>query len=185
MKLRSLLGIFASAVLVVGCAETDAGITTNVKSKLVADDLVKARQIDVDTQEGVVTLTGNVQSSEEEAHALQIARDADGVTSVVDNITVAPNGEQGATPTTGYGDAAGNAAGNAMDAAGDAGITAKVKTALMADTSVSGLQIDVDTNANVVTLSGTVNSAAEKAKAVEIAGSVDDVARVDDKLTVR
>ena len=106
MKLRSLLGIFASAVFVVGCAETDAGITTNVKSKLVNDDLVKARQIDVDTQEGVVTLSGSVNSSEEEAQALQIARETQGVTSVVDNINVSPNREQGAAPTSGYGSSA-------------------------------------------------------------------------------
>jgi hyperosmotically inducible protein len=185
MTLRSILGIFASALLVVGCAETDAGITTNVKSKLVSDDLVKARQIDVDTQEGVVTLTGTVQSSEEEAQALQLARDVSGVTSVVDNITVSPDGEQNAAPTTGYGDAAGSTADRMGDAAADAGITAKVKTALMADDTVKGLQIDVDTSGGVVTLSGNVNSQAEKTKAVEIAGQVEDVARVEDKLTVR
>ena len=183
MKLRSLLGIFASAVLVVGCAETDAGITTNVKSKLVADDLVKARQIDVDTQEGVVTLSGTVQSSEEEAQALQIARDTNGVASVVDNINV--SAERDAAPTTGLGESASSMASDAMDAAGDAGIAAKVKTALMADTSVSGLSIDVDTANGVVTLTGTVNNAAEKAKAIEIAAKVDNVMRVEDKLTVK
>ena len=183
MKLRSLLGIFASAVLVVGCAETDAGITTNVKSKLVSDDLVKARQIDVDTQEGVVTLSGSVESSEEEAQALQIARDTKGVTSVVDNINIEP--ERDAAPTTGMGDAASSMAGNAVDTAGDAGITAKVKTALLADTDVSGLAINVDTANGVVTLTGAVNNATEKAKAIEIAAKVDNVSRVEDKLTVK
>ena len=182
MKLRSLLSIFASAVFVVGCAETDAGITTAVKSKLAADDVVKAHEIDVDTHEGVVTLTGTVESSEQENQALTIARNTDGVASVVDNISVAP--ERDAAPTTGIDDRAGRMADNTMDAASDAGITAKVKTAFLADTAVSGLKIDVDTANGVVTLSGNVKSAAEKAKAVDIASKVENVTRVEDKLTV-
>jgi osmotically-inducible protein OsmY len=183
MTLRSLLSIFAAAVLVVGCAQTDAGITTAVKAKLAADDLVKAHEIDVDTHEGAVTLSGTVESPEQETQALQIARNTEGVTSVVDNINVAP--ESGAAPTTGMGDTAATMADNTMDAASDAGITAKVKTAFLADTAVSGLNIDVDTADGVVTLTGTVNSAAEKAKAVEIAGKVENVARVEDKLAVK
>jgi osmotically-inducible protein OsmY len=55
MRFRMLVGACAVALATVGCAQTDAGITTNVKSKLVADDLVKARQINVDTQDKVVT----------------------------------------------------------------------------------------------------------------------------------
>jgi osmotically-inducible protein OsmY len=100
MKLRKLLGIFAPLILVVGCAQSDAGITTSVKSKLVADDLVKARQINVDTKDHVVTLTGTVQSTEEENQALQIARNTKGVSNVVDNIAV-QGSEQNAAPTTG------------------------------------------------------------------------------------
>jgi hyperosmotically inducible protein len=85
-----LVGACAVALTAVGCAQTDAGITTAVKNKLVADDLVKARQIDVDTQEKVVTLTGEVRTDAEESRALEIARTTDGVVNVIDQINVVP-----------------------------------------------------------------------------------------------
>ena len=43
--------------------QTDAGITSAVKSKLAADDTVKAYQVDVDTNNHVVTLSGDVNTS--------------------------------------------------------------------------------------------------------------------------
>ena len=70
------------------CAKTDAGITTNVKTKLAADDTVKASQINVDTANGVVTLTGSVESSAAKEQAVLIARQTSGVRDVVDQITV-------------------------------------------------------------------------------------------------
>jgi hyperosmotically inducible protein len=66
----------------------------------------------------------------------------------------------------------------------DAATTAAVKTKLLGDTKVGGLMIDVDTKDNVVTLSGTVHSAAEKAEAVRLARTTTGVKRVVDKLTV-
>ena len=99
---------------------------------------------------------------------------------VVDNITVGSSSEPGSAPTTGrVGETP------ASEAMTDAGITAKVKARLLADPDVSGLRIDVDTRDGIVTLSGTVGSAAEKARAVELVGKVDNVARVEDRLTVR
>ena len=67
----------------------------------------------------------------------------------------------------------------------DAGITAKVKTSLLADPDVSGLRIDVDTRDRIVILTGTVSTSAEKARALDLAGRVDHVTRVEDRLTVR
>ena len=55
------------------------------------------------------------------------------------------------------------------DATADAAITAAVKTKLLADTKVGGLKIDVDTKDHVVTLTGQVHSAAERAEAVRLA----------------
>ena len=89
MRFRMLIGACAIALASVGCAQSDAGITTAVKGKLVADDLVKARQINVDTKNKVVTLTGQVQTQAEEARALQIARNTNGVRDVIDQISVA------------------------------------------------------------------------------------------------
>jgi len=60
-----------------------------------------------------------------------------------------------------------------------------VKSKLLADPDVSGLRIDVDTRDGVVTLTGTVSSAAEKTRALNLAGKVENVKRVEDKLTLR
>jgi hyperosmotically inducible protein len=184
MKSRSMLGLLALGLFVLGCSQTDSGVTTSVKTQLMADELVKARSINVDTRDHVVTLTGTVQSAAEEAKALQIARSTKGVNDVVDNIVIAPSSEPGAAPTTGSaGDTPIGTA--AAEAVTDAGITTKVKSKLLADPDVSGLRIDVDTLDGVVTLSGTVGSAAERMRALDLAGKVENVKRVEDKLTLR
>jgi len=171
MKAHALLGILGPLVFSIGCAQSDPGITTSVKTQLIADDLVKARNIDVDTRDRVVTLTGTVQSPAEQTRALQIARNTTGVKNVVDKLTITPSAEPGAAPTTG-------------EAITDAGITASIKAKLLVDPDVSGLRIDVDTRDGIVTLSGTVDNAKEKARAIELAEKADNVKRVEDRLTV-
>lgn len=64
----------------------DAGITAKVKTALAADELVKARRIDVDTVRGVVQLSGTVGSMAEKERALSIARGVSGVNEVRDNL---------------------------------------------------------------------------------------------------
>ena len=53
------------------------------------------------------------------------------------------------------------------------------------DEARGGLAIDVDTRNGIVSLTGTVASEAEKARAAELAGRVESVIRVDDRLVVR
>ena len=65
-----------------------AAITAKIKSKMALDDLVKARNIDVDTNGSVVTLTGVVGSEAERQRALQLAKQTEGVTSVIDHLRV-------------------------------------------------------------------------------------------------
>ena len=74
----------------VACSQTDAGITTAVKSKLAADDMVKAYRVDVDTQNKVVTLSGEVDTAAQREHAVMIARNTRGVASVIDQLRVNP-----------------------------------------------------------------------------------------------
>jgi len=66
----------------------------------------------------------------------------------------------------------------------DAEITTAVKTKFLADSKVSALNINVDTNNHVVTLKGTVMSAAGRARAVQQAKEVEGVHRVIDRLTI-
>ena len=82
------------------------------------------------------------------------------------------------------GQATKDAAVKAEDVTADAATTAAVKTKLLGDTKVGGLMIDVDTKDNVVTLSGTVHSAEEKAEAVRLAKNTTGVKKVVDKLTI-
>jgi hypothetical protein len=65
-----------------------AAVTAKITSKMALDDHVRARNIDVDTQDGIVTLTGTVASEEERHRAVQLARDTAGVKTVVDRLSV-------------------------------------------------------------------------------------------------
>ena len=69
-------------------ALANGAITAKIKSKMVLDDLVKARNIDVDTNGSVVTLTGVVGSEAERQRALQLAKQTEGVMSVIDHLRV-------------------------------------------------------------------------------------------------
>ncbi len=69
-------------------AVSDGTLTAKIKSKMTLDDTIEAAQIDVDTTGSVVTLRGTVDSQAERARAVQLARETDGVTSVVDELRV-------------------------------------------------------------------------------------------------
>jgi hyperosmotically inducible protein len=71
-----------------GTQVDDAAITAAVKAKLTADTDINPFNIDVDTNEGVVTLQGRVEKEEARTKAEQLARDTDGVKRVVNLITV-------------------------------------------------------------------------------------------------
>jgi len=88
--MRNLAGFISAVGLVfaVACGQTDSGITTSVKSKLAADDTVKAYQVDVNTNNHVVTLKGDVNTSLAKERAVQIARDTNGVRDVIDQLRV-------------------------------------------------------------------------------------------------
>jgi HPt (histidine-containing phosphotransfer) domain-containing protein len=62
------------------------GVTAKIKAKMALDDLVKARNIDVETNGSVVTLTGVVGSEAERQRAVQLAKQTEGVTSVIDHL---------------------------------------------------------------------------------------------------
>src|SRR4029450_11203312 len=136
MHQRFAILLSAGALAVtVACSQTDAGITTAVKSKMAADDTVKASEINVDTHNHVVTLNGTVRSQAEKERAVMIARNTNGVNSVVDHLTV------GAVATSGsldrdrdadhdrdYSESAEQTARNAKEKTEDAAHDAKVKT---------------------------------------------------------
>jgi hyperosmotically inducible protein len=81
-------------------------------------------------------------------------------------------------------DATRNAGAAVSQTASDATITTKVKSALLADDEVKGLQIDVDTSSQVVTLTGTAQSPSAKQRAEQLAMQVDGVKSVRNNINV-
>lgn len=209
--LQRCAAVLAAAILTVACAQTDAGITTNVKTKLAADDTVKAYQVDVDTRNGVVTLSGTVENTAAKEQAINIARGTDGVRDVIDQIRVGEaaatggtydlenRAERGAAEVKEEGrelaaevkeesrEAAAKA-GDVADKTGaaitDAAITSAVKAKFLADTTVKGLRIDVDTSNGMVTLNGNVSSKAEADRAMTLARNTDGVKNVHSNLKI-
>lgn len=158
-----LIAMAALAIWSISCSQSDAGISTAIKSRLAADDEVKAYQIDVDTKDKVVTLTGKVDTARAKTRAVEIARLEKGVFQVTDNITITP----GAPPTP-----------------TDASLTAAVKAKLAADSTLSGLKINVDTLDGVITLSGDVKSQTQKDTVVRFARDTAGVREVNDRLVI-
>ena len=69
-------------------ALADGSLTAKINGKMALDDPVKALNLDVDSVGGVVTVKGVVNSEQERQRALQLARETEGVTRVVDQLTI-------------------------------------------------------------------------------------------------
>ena len=169
-RVPAIVVLVLGVSLAVGCAQaTDATITGTIKTKLAADGRVRATDINVDTTNGVVTLTGNVDNQGAKDAALQVARESSGVSDVKDMISVRSGTASGEAPDPK------RTLGERID---DAGITMRVKTRLLEEPLVRGLHIDVDTRDGVVYLTGLVRSDAEKKQAIEIAKQTEGVTNV-------
>ena len=206
-------GMFALAVLTLTVALAmpayaqvnavkDGWLVTKIHSDLVDEDVLSGSNIDVDVKNGVVTLQGTVPSEAGRARAIAEAKKTDGVKNVVDQLRIAPAHSGGTMDKAQDKTAkAADKAEDKMDKAGDKTASAAKKTGraiddgwikskiyaqYMADwnTVLDDSDIDVDVANNVVTLNGTVKSAAAKAKAVSIAKATDGVKSVKDNLRV-
>ena len=74
----------------VGTTADDAVITSSVKSSLIADDLVDAFEIEVDTHRSTVMLSGFVETQNQIDRAVEIAKKTDGVQKVVNKLAIKP-----------------------------------------------------------------------------------------------
>ncbi len=148
-----------------GTQVDDGIITSKIKLKLLEDPVTKARKIDVDTVNGVVTLTGVVDSEEERRRAVKIATSVEGVKKVVNNLRIEKR-----------------SLGSYLS---DKEITAKIKLKLIEDPELKALSIDVDTVNGVVTLTGVVDSERQRVKVLEHAKSVSGVKKVIDNLQIK
>ncbi|MGQ0395082.1 molecular chaperone OsmY [Raoultella ornithinolytica] len=66
----------------------DTAITSQVKAKLLADDIVPSRKVTVETRGGTVHLSGTVDSRQQADRAADIAKAVSGVKNVENNLSV-------------------------------------------------------------------------------------------------
>lgn len=164
----------------VGTAVDDATITAAVKTKLLNDERTEGFDINVDTMKGVVTLRGGADSQADKNAATMVAKTAEGVISVDNQLVVAAEGSMARTEANSA-TASGEVRKTGKEVAAateDTWLTTKVKTQLLADDDVKGTDIKVETKGNVVHLSGMVATAALRAEAIKIAETTEGVAAV-------
>jgi hyperosmotically inducible periplasmic protein len=145
----------------------DSWLTAKTKIALAADARVKGRQIEVETKEGRVVLRGKVDSDEAK-------RAAEGITAGLDGVKTVKNELQVIAPST-------------RDAVEekDEAITVRVKEHFAKDAHLKNADIDVQTNAGVVSLTGEVREITTSAHASWTARQVPGVKSVKNDLTVK
>jgi hyperosmotically inducible protein len=176
LKLTAVVGVLAVAS---ACSATrtqqsagevidDSVLTSKVKVALIDDPTTKAGQINVETYRGVVQLGGFVDNAQQKAQATKVARSVTGVKEVRNDLLVSTKPHA----TTGQD----------VD---DSVLTTSVKAKLMDDSTTKAYEINVGTQKGVVQLTGFVDSTAMKARAGELARSVDGVKDVRNDLEIR
>jgi hyperosmotically inducible protein len=209
---------------------SDASVTTAVKTRLMKDKVARGTHIDVDTDDGVVTISGAVPTAADKARIGRLVRRTTGVKSVENKLTVSgaaagtsgsgdtkivikddtpdikikddtnvkikddttPKVKKGAkTVAKGAKEGAQAVAGAATsiakktaDLTTDASVTTAVKTRLMKDDVARATAIDVSTDDGVVTIAGTVPTAADMARIGKLVADTTGVKRVVNHLKV-
>jgi osmotically-inducible protein OsmY len=170
-----------------GIDHPDGWLTAKVQAKYFMDSEVKGRRINVDTNDGVVTLSGQVETAAERRQAVALAHNTEGVREVIDQLEVRPADAQRTSDDRDARDARGRDAddrrttGRAIE---DGWITTIVQSKFFLDRDIKGRDINVDTRAGVVTLSGEVDSQAEREAAQAIVEETEGVNRVVNRLVV-
>jgi hyperosmotically inducible protein len=144
----------------------DNTINATIKAELIGNKTTKAHRINVETYKGIVQLSGFVATQAEKDEAGKVAGAVEGVKEVRNSIAIGPD-----TPF-----------GQKLD---DSVMTGKVKAALIDAKDVRSGDINVETRAGVVQLSGFVPSAAMRDKAGVVALRVEGVKQLDNVLQVR
>jgi hyperosmotically inducible protein len=156
-----------AASTTVGTEIDDSVVTARVKSALLADPDVKSLEIKVDTRKGQVQLSGFIDTQARVDNAIALTRKVEGVKGVENAMSV-----KAGTATVG----------NTVD---DGIVTAKVKSALLADPSMKSFDVAVVTRKGEVQLSGYVDNQAQIDRAVDIARRVEGAQHVSNELIVK
>lgn len=155
----------------------DAWITGQIEMVYTLNRHLNPFDIDTEVTEGTVHLTGKVESDIDRDLAGELAKGIEGVVSVDNDLVI---DEQARIPASAS--SAERPFGVWVD---DVTTTAAVKSKLLTNGNTDGLQIDVDTRGDTVTLSGEVASAEEKQLAEQLARNTSDVKEVHNQLVVQ
>jgi osmotically-inducible protein OsmY len=167
--------ILVSALLIIGLTSVpgtlsgavqennleDERITDAIKMGLIFNDATPEHLLDLETKDGVVTITGTVSNLLAKENAVNVAKAVKGVRSVVDRIDVVTKGRS------------------------DSKTREYVIEALKSDPATERFDVSVTVEDNVVTLSGQVESWAEHRLAEKAVKGVVGVADINNLLTVK
>jgi len=170
---------------------SDQELSTLIAKKIADDKSLTPDAIKVTVKGGVATLTGVVGKDADKARAEQLAH-VPGVTRVENNLTSREKATETAKGTAGtVADATKKGAEKTKEAVSKTGeaitdtwISTRIKGNFEGETTLAGSDVKVDAKDHVVTLSGTVPTAAGRTRAVAIAKQVEGVKRVVDNLKV-
>lgn len=151
----------------VGTEIDDSVITTSVKSALLADPDVKSVDFKVETRKGEVQLSGFVDSQIQIDRASAVAKGVPGVKNVLNNVGIK------GSPTT---------VGNTID---DGVVTTRVKSALLAESSIKSRDIAIVTRKGEVQLSGFVDDQKQIDRAIEITRGIEGVSGVSNEMSIK
>lgn len=143
----------------------DSAITAKVKAQMIRTEEVKARNIDVDTVDGVVILSGFVDSADEKNRAAAVAGGVEGVSEVRNDLRIGSR-----------------TVGEALD---DTVLGSKIKAKLMGEASVRSLNVDVDVYLGVASLTGIVHGSEQKKTVLDIVRSTEGVKGIVDHIKVK
>ncbi|CNC22269.1 molecular chaperone OsmY [Yersinia pseudotuberculosis] len=146
----------------------DSAITARVKRELLAQSWLKGTDISVETNDGVVTLSGFVNSLSQIDDTHELVGSILDVKSVKNELHVKDQKSQ-----------------SVSEYAGDAATTSSVKAKLLADGIVPSRKIKVETTDGVVQLSGDVENKAQSERAESIAKAVNGVKSVKNDLNIK
>lgn len=166
----ALAAIFlATSVTSVAAAEDqakDAALTERVKAALASDSALAARSIEVETRDGVVQLSGFVNSEDQRTAALMRARSVQGVQEVRNDLSLRDDTRPTNRPVA------------------DTVIAARVRDSLKDADLASDSDVNVEVSKGIVQLSGFVSTPQEKARAGDLASAVEGVRDVENQIAL-
>jgi hyperosmotically inducible protein len=209
LALGALTAVPAAAQTSSAAKVDDSTIKTRVETRLKNDATLKGDNIVVSVEDAKVTLTGTVHSEAQKDRAKELAK-VSGVKDVDSKLDVEGTGpsttdkaeaktkeaahktkdatvkagektKEGAEKT---GEKTKEVAGTTGEVINDSWITTKISSDFVNEDTLKGSNINVDTKDHVVTLKGTVATAAGKTRAEEIAKTTKGVKHVVNTLTI-